>query len=142
MANISFSIQQEGYSVEEVDKYIELLQQEYQNAIAWGEEMEAKLAEVENSVKELGMYYTIDEDNQDEVIKKVFVQLTETVNKTKKAAEEKANEIIVKATEKSRLIVRQAMENSVEIRTENTAIMKNLKSVKEMIDVVLEKGIQ
>ena len=142
MANISFSIQQEGYSVEEVDKYIELLQQEYQNAIAWGEEMEAKLAEIENSVKELGMYYTIDEENQNEVIKKVFSQLTEAVNKTKKAAEEKANEIIEKATEKSRLIVRQAMENSVEIRTENTAIMKNLKSVKEMIDVVLEKGIQ
>lgn len=142
MANISFSIQQEGYSVEEVDKYIELLQQEYQNAIAWGEEMEAKLGELETSIKELGVYFTIDEDNQSEVIEKVFEQLTDAVNKTKKAAEEKANEIIAKATEKSRQIVRQAMENSIELRTENTTIMKNLKSVKEMIDVVLEKGIQ
>ena len=39
-------------------------------------------------------------------------------------------------------IVRQAMENSVQIRTENNMIMDNLKSIKEMIDVVLEKGIQ
>ena len=40
------------------------------------------------------------------------------------------------------MTVRQAMENSVELRTENTTIMQNLKSIKDMIEVVLEKGIQ
>ena len=142
MANELFSIQPEGYNTEEVDRYIEMLQEEYRNAIAWGEEMEAKLQEVETSLKENGMYFTLQADNKDEVVASVFLQLTETVNQTKAAAQEKAAQIIDSANEKSRGIVRQAMENSVEIRTENNMIMDNLKSIKEMIEVVLEKGIQ
>ena len=142
MANELFSIQPEGYSTEEVDRYIEMLQEEYRNAIAWGEEMEAKLQEVENSLKENGMYFTLQPDNKDEVVASVFLQLTETVNQTKAAAQEKAEQIIASANDKSRGIVRQAMENSVQIRTENNMIMDNLKSIKEMIEVVLEKGIQ
>ena len=142
MANQLFSIQPEGYNIEEVDRYIEMLQEEYRNAIAWGEEMEAKLQEVETSLKENGMYFTLQPDNKDEVVASVFMQLTETVNQTKAAAQEKAEEIIVHANEKSRGIVRQAMENSVQIRTENNMIMDNLKSIKDMIEVVLEKGIQ
>jgi len=142
MANELFSIQPEGYSTEEVDRYIDMLQEEYRNAIAWGEEMEAKLQEVENSLKENGMYFTLQPDNKDEVVASVFLQLTETVNQTKAAAQEKAEQIIASANDKSRGIVRQAMENSVQIRTENNMIMDNLKSIKEMIEVVLEKGIQ
>ena len=142
MSNVQFSTQENGYAVEEVDRYIELLQQEYQNAIAWGEEQEAKLKELEESMQSLGIYFTLDESNQDEVIKKVFDRLTETVNNTRAAAQEAANEILSKANEKSHAIVRQAMENSVDLRTENTTIMQNLKSIRDMIEVVLEKGIQ
>lgn len=142
MAKINFSLEENGYSVREVDKYIELLQAEYSNAVAWGEEMEKKLSKLEENVKDLGMYFTIDENNQNEVIRRVFEELTATVERVKQNAEQKAQEIIENANEKSRNIVRQAMENSVEIRTENTTIMKNLKSINEMINVILEKGIQ
>ena len=142
MANLNFTREENGYATDEVDKYIELLQQEYQNAVAWGEENEAKLNEMEQSMKELGLYFTLNADNQDEVIRRVFDQLTDTVNNTRAAAEQTANDILAKANEKSRSIVRQAMENSVELRTENTTIMQNLKSIKDMIEVVLEKGIQ
>lgn len=142
MANLNFTREENGYATDEVDKYIELLQQEYQNAVAWGEENEAKLNEMEQSMKELGLYFTLNADNQDEVIRRVFDQLTDTVNNTRAAAEQTASDILAKANEKSRAIVRQAMENSVELRTENTTIMQNLKSIKDMIEVVLEKGIQ
>ena len=142
MANLNFTREENGYATDEVDKYIELLQQEYQNAVAWGEENEAKLNEMQQSMTELGLYFTLDADNQDEVIRRVFDQLTDTVNNTRAAAEQTANDILAKANEKSNAIVRQAMENSVELRTENTTIMQNLKSIKDMIEVVLEKGIQ
>ena len=142
MAKINFSLEENGYSVREVDKYIDLLQTEYNNALSWGEEMEKKLQKLEENIKDLGMYFTIDEDNQNEVIRRVFEELTATVEKVKQNAEDKAQRIIDAANEKSRNIVRQAMENSVEIRTENTTIMKNLKSINEMISVILEKGIQ
>ena len=142
MANLNFTREENGYATDEVDKYIELLQQEYQNAVAWGEENEDKLNEMQQSMKELGLYFTLDADNQDEVIRRVFDQLTDTVNNTRAAAEQTANDILAKANEKSHAIVRQAMENSVELRTENTTIMQNLKSIKDMIEVVLEKGIQ
>ena len=142
MAKINFSLEENGYSVREVDKYIDLLQTEYNNALSWGEEMEKKLQKLEENIKDLGMYFTIDEDNQNEVIRRVFEELTATVEKVKQNAEDKAQQIIDAANEKSRNIVRQAIENSVEIRTENTTIMKNLKSINEMISVILEKGIQ
>ena len=142
VTNVNFTMTENGYSPEEVDKYIDLLQQEYSNAIAWGEEMEAKLKELEDNMKEMGIYFTIDENNQNEVIEKVFAQLKTTVNNVKQSAESKAEEIVEKANEKGRAIVRQAMENSVEIRTENTTIMKNLKSINDMINVILQKGLQ
>ena len=100
MANELFSIQQEGYNIEEVDNYINMLQQEYRNAIAWGEEMEAKLNEVETSLKENGMYFTLQPDNKDEVVASVFLQLTETVNQTKAAAQEKRKKSLRTPTKK------------------------------------------
>lgn len=142
MARINFTLEKNGYSTREVDKYIELIQAEYSNAVAWGEEMEKKFHDLEESVRDLGIYFTIDENNQNEVINRVFEELNATVEKIKSGAQQKADEIIERANEKSRNIVRQAMENSVELRTENTTIMKNLKSISDMIAVILEKGIQ
>lgn len=142
MANVIFSTVENGYAPQEVDKYIDMLQQEYTNAVAWGQEMEAKLEELKTQMEELGVYFTIDENNQNEVIDKVFTELTSTVNKVKADAEAKSKEIIDRANEKSRSIVRQAMENSVELRTQNSLIMKNLKSISDMIDVILDKAAQ
>lgn len=139
MANINFTTVENGYSPQEVDRYIEMLQQEYSNAVAWGEEMEAKFEKLKTQVEANGVYFTIDENNQNEVIDKVFNELTETVNKVKSEAEQKSRELIEKANEKSRAIVKQAMESSVELRTQNGVILKNLKSINEMINVIIEK---
>ena len=142
MANVNFSIVENGYAPSEVDKYIDMLQQEYTNAVAWGQEMEKNLEELKAQMQDLGVYFTIDENNQNEVIDRVFSELTQTVSKVKAEAEAKSKEIIDKANEKSRTIVRQAMENSVELRTQNSLVMKNLKSISDMIDVILDKASQ
>lgn len=142
MANVNFSTVENGYSPQEVDRYIDMLQQEYTNAVAWGEEIEAKFEELKSQMESLGVYFTIDEDNKNEVIDKVFAELTATVKRIKAEADEKANEIVEKANERSRTIVKQAMENSVELRTQNNLIMKNLKSVSEMINVIIDKTAQ
>lgn len=142
MANVKFSTVENGYAPQEVEKYIDMLQQEYTNAVAWGQEMENKLNDLKAQLESNGVYLTIDENNQNEVIDKVFNELTATVNKVKADADAKSKEIIERANEKSRNIVRQAMENSVELRTQNSLIMKNLKSISDMIDVILEKAAQ
>lgn len=142
MANVNFSTVENGYSPQEVDRYIDMLQQEYTNAVAWGEDIEAKFEELKSQMEDLGVYFTIDEDNKNEVIDKVFTELTATVKRVKNEADEKANEIIEKANEKSRSIVKQAMENSVELRTQNNLIMKNLKSISDMINVIIDKTAQ
>jgi len=49
MAQLKFNITKQGYDVEEVDKYVSLLQQEYHNAVEWGKELEKKSDEPENS---------------------------------------------------------------------------------------------
>ena len=140
MSTVNFTVEANGYNTEEVDKYIAMLQQEYTNAIAWGEENEKKFEKLKNDMQDLGVYFTIEENNQSEVIEKVFAELSKTVAKIKVDADKRASEIIDAAHEKSKSIIRQAMEKSVEIRTENTTIMKNLKSINEMIDVILEKN--
>lgn len=140
MANVNFTVESNGYNIQEVDKYIDMIQKEYSNAIAWGEENERKFEQLKKDMQELGIYFTIEENNQSEVIEKVFAELSRTVAKIKLDADRRANEIIEAAHEKSKSIVRQAMEKSVELRTENTAVMKNLKSIGEMIDVILDKN--
>ncbi len=135
-----FTLTENGYDPIEVDKYIDMIQSEYHNAVAWGEENEAKYEKLRKEMEELGVYFTIDENNQSEAIEKIFGELKSTVARIKDEADRKAVEIVDQANEKAKLIVRQAMENSVELRTENTKIMKNLESVNKMISVVLEKG--
>ena len=93
-------------------------------------------------MKTQGVYFTIDEDNQNEVVKEVFDRLTSSLEKVKADAHQRATDIVAQAKEEANLIVRRAKENSVEIRTQNVTIMRNLKSIGEMIDVILEKGIQ
>lgn len=142
MANVNFSLENNGYNVDEVNRYIEMLQLEYANAVAWGEELEQELTALKDAMKTQGVYFTIDEDNQNEVVKEVFDRLTDSLEKVKKDAHQRATEIVAQAKEEANLIVRRAKENSVEIRTQNVTIMRNLKSIGEMIDVILEKGIQ
>lgn len=142
MANINFNLEENGYNIEQVNNYIEMLQLEYANAVAWGEEKEKELEELRQSMQQQGVYFTIDENNQNEVVKEVFDRLTNSLEKVKSDAHRRANEIVATAKEEANLIMRRAKENSVEIRTQNVTIMKNLKSIGEMIDVILEKGIQ
>lgn len=140
MANVDFTVVESGYSPQEVDRYVEVIQQEYNNAVAWGEDMERKYNELKAKMEEGGIYFTIDEDNQSEVIDKVFGELTETVKQVKVEADNKAQSIIDKANEKSRNIIRGAMESSVELRTQNGKILKNLKSISDMINIIIEKA--
>lgn len=139
---VNFSTQENGYNIEEVNRYIEMLQQEYENALAWGEEMEAKYNDIKTKTEELGVYYTIDEDNQSEAVKEIFEKLSITLEKVKIDAQKRADSMIREAKEEANSILRRAKENSIEIRTENITIMKNLKSINDMINVILEKGIQ
>ena len=142
MSDINFTVTERGYEITEVNKYITMIQQEYANAVAWGEEMERKYEELKKSIDEYGLFFTISEENQNEVISNVFAELSKTVAQSKAEADRKSREIIDSANKQAREIKRQAMENSVEIRTQNTTIMNNLKAVNEMISVVVEKGLQ
>lgn len=142
MSSVNFNLEENGYNIEQVNQYIEMLQQEYENAVAWGEEMEANYEKLKTDLEEQGVYFTIDENNQSEVVKEVFQKLTRTIEKVKADAEARADEIVLQAKDEAATIVRRAKENSVEIRTENITIMKNLKSISDMIGVILEKGIQ
>ena len=142
MSDINFTVTERGYEITEVNKYITMIQQEYANAVAWGEEMERKYEELTKSIDEYGLYFTISEENQSEVISSVFAELSKTVAQSKAEADRKSREILENANQQAREIKRQAMENSVEIRTQNTTIMNNLKAINEMINVVVEKGLQ
>ncbi len=138
---IDFNLQENGYDIQEVDRYIAMLQEEYQNAIAWGEEQESKFEAIKEDVKQKGVYFTIEEDNNDEAIETIFAELSKTVDQVRSDAQDRADEIIANANAKAKAIVRQAMENSVEIRTDNTNIMQNLKEINNVLTAIVEKGV-
>lgn len=142
LSEINFTVTERGYDITEVNKYITMIQQEYANAVAWGEEMERQYEELKKSIDDYGLYFTITEENQSEVIANVFSELSKTVAQSKAEADRRNREIIESAQAQAREIKRQAMENSVEIRTQNTTIMNNLKAINDMISVVVEKGLQ
>ena len=142
LSEINFTVTERGYDITEVNKYITMIQQEYANAVAWGEEMERQYEELKKSIDDYGLYFTITEENQNEVITNVFSELSKTVAQSKAEADRRNREIIESAQAQAKEIKRQAMENSVEIRTQNTTIMNNLKAINEMISVVVEKGLQ
>lgn len=142
LSEINFTVTERGYDITEVNKYITMIQQEYANAVAWGEEMERQYEELKKSIDDYGLYFTITEENQNEVITNVFSELSKTVAQSKAEADRRSREIIESAQAQAKEIKRQAMENSVEIRTQNTTIMNNLKAINEMISVVVEKGLQ
>ena len=48
MSQLKFSITENGYNPDEVEKYFEMLQKEYNNAVEWGNEMERRLDEYKN----------------------------------------------------------------------------------------------
>lgn len=52
MADINFTTEAFGYSIEEVNKYLDMLQTEYRNAVQWGDSIEEQLeSEKETSAK-------------------------------------------------------------------------------------------
>lgn len=53
MSQLHFSIEEHGYSKTEVDKYINMLQNEYTNAVEWSNEIERQFEEYRNSNTEL-----------------------------------------------------------------------------------------
>lgn len=138
---IEFNLQENGYDIQEVDRYIAMLQDEYQNAIAWGEEQESKFETIKEDVKQKGVYFTIEEDNNDEAIETIFAELSKTVDQVRSDAQDQADEIIAIANAKAKAIIRQAMENSIEIRTDNTNIMQNLKDINKVLTAIVEKGL-
>ena len=57
MSEINFTVTERGYDITQVNKYITMIQQEYANAVAWGEEMERKYEELKKSIDE---YFGLD----------------------------------------------------------------------------------
>ena len=52
MANINFNLSENGYDIEQVNNYIEMLQAEYANAVAWGEEKERELESLREAMRQ------------------------------------------------------------------------------------------
>mgnify|MGYP003293359936 CR=1 FL=1 len=72
MSDINFTVTERGYEITEVNKYITMIQQEYANAVAWGEEMERKYEELKKSIDEYGAYIGISANINESALCKVY----------------------------------------------------------------------
>ena len=63
MAEYGFSTEEKGYSIPEVDRYIQRLQAEYINAVEWSNEIERKAEESEKGISS-GEIETLRRENE------------------------------------------------------------------------------
>ena len=110
MANVNFSIIENGYAPSEVDKYIDMLQQEYTNAVAWGQEMEKNLEEYKDfDVYSKGMYdcmakcdaFTVSTDNMKIAVEKSFPGKAVYVNRNVASAKMAILSLLAKENRKA-----------------------------------------
>ncbi len=144
MAQFDFTVQENGYSISEVDRYIQLLQAEYRNAVEWGREMEQKAGEAgeksssdENeTLKEEIKRLTSDcrtlasklrEFMQSADSERTFKEAEAKASCVIEAAQEKAAQVIEKAEKECASIIADA-ESRVETLKKEIAILNKEKS--------------
>lgn len=116
MSQFGFSKEEKGYSVSEVDKYIQRLQEEYRNAVEWSNEIEKKAeAGTDVSFSEENSSLRKENEKLSSDCRLLASKLRELMDKNSQAQREASSRILDEAQEKASLIIRNAELKSASI---------------------------
>ncbi|MCQ2462702.1 MAG: hypothetical protein MJ177_04765 [Clostridia bacterium] len=190
MAQITFGYADQGYSPYEVDHYIDMLQQEYANAVGWSEELEKQLSDtrlelektkavleeqkkkneqllkdcralavklndfstgkvrIEDLYNErdrlrleneyLKSQLNVGSKGNDDVLGRLFSEMLDSIEASKRDAQIKSTEAIAKANERASAIIKNANQRATEISSKSDVIFRSLENIYDVIGDVLE----
>lgn len=145
MAQMKFKTEANGYSVEEVDRYIEMLQTEYNNAVQWSNEIEKQLENSDSVTETFSENERLKKENERLLsdCKLLASKLKSLSEPTEKEAEKTAacdsdtakivNGIISAANKKAQDIVNEAY------KTQDMIFANRISSAQHELDELIER---
>ncbi len=126
-----FSTSREGYSKEEVNKFVNDVIEEVESML---NKMKLKDKEIEE-LKKSTMKYS----NIEETLNKTILMAEESSNQMKKLAREEADSIINDAKKNASRIVNEALMEAEKIELENIRLKRNIVTFKKKLKYLLEQ---
>ncbi len=135
MASLRFSIVEKGYSMSEVEKYIEMLQSEYSNAVEWSNEIEKKLDGIKSAPAYEAEISMLRDENEKLLsdCKLLASKLRKMTGNPKESDSEKADEVITAANIKAESIIDEARKNCDSLIENANARLEQLKAETEKL---------
>lgn len=126
-----FSTSRDGYSKEEVNKFVNKVVNEVENML---NKMKQKDKEIEN-LKNSTLKY----NNIEQTLNKTILMAEESSNQMKKLAREEADSIINDAKKNASRIVNEALMEAEKIELENIRLKRNIVTFKKKLKYLLEQ---
>lgn len=151
MADINFTTEAFGYSIDEVNKYLAMLQTEYRNAVQWGDSIEEQLeSEKELSAKLKSDLEDVEKENKKllsdcKLLAAKLKSLTENTGRVVETSDKNVydadaakivNSIISAANKKAQEIVSEAY------KTQDTLFSEKIAETRREIEKLEEKKLQ
>lgn len=149
MSQLQFSTEEQGYSKAEVERYIEMLQSEYTNAVEWSNEIEKKFEEYRSGNSELERLKAENEKLLGDcrlLASKLRNMSTQNAESAPAASSDKADEIISNAEIRAQEIIDAAYKSQEQIISdisgriiESQNELSTLSKEKEVLSAEIEK---
>ena len=128
-----FRIVENGYDIDEVNRFIDIVIRKF-------EKLNAENAAYVAKIDKLNLL--IEENKNDYKLEKAILAVQETADRMKEVSKEEARIIIEEAKNNANSIVHEALIRAERIEHDNMMIEKNMKAYKERIKSLLEAQLR
>lgn len=129
-----FSIVENGYDVDEVNRFIDIV-------IGRLEKLNAENAAYAAKIDKLNLKLQEDRPNEDK-LEKAILAVQETADRMKEVSREEAKIIVDEAKNNANSIVHEALIRAEKIEQESMILEKNMKAYKERVKSLLEAQLR
>lgn len=137
-----FSIVNNGYNIEEVNNFIDIVIRKLEKLSADNNNYLMQLEQLKKQVANANNSNTKNYPNMEDKVSKALIAAQETTDKMKELAKEEANLIIKEAKENANAIVHEALVNAQKTEQQNELLKKNYNVYKAKIEALVKAQLQ
>lgn len=137
-----FSIVNNGYNIEEVNNFIDIVITKLEKLSADNNNYLMQLEQLKKQVANANNSNNKNYPNMEDKVSKALIAAQETTDKMKELAKEEANLIIKEAKENANAIVHEALVNAQKTEQQNELLKKNYNVYKAKIESLIKAQLQ
>lgn len=137
-----FSIVNNGYNIEEVNNFIDIVIKKLEKLSADNNNYLMQLEQLKKQVANANNSNNKNYPNMEDKVSKALIAAQETTDKMKELAKEEANLIIKEAKENANAIVHEALVNAQKTEQQNELLKKNYNVYKAKIESLIKAQLQ